>query len=569
MRKTSFWGTPVVLVSALFASCGFFGGSYAGYSPGVVGSVKFDFSGAKAVAELEDSPSRAAVTGDELGNIVKILEDGSFETAITFEGVDMSYMPFGKFSVQTVLKSPVSDDVLVVFGETIRLGEEWDAETQRYKTSLLGGLIYVRPDGTALDILKVRDDAENDWDNYISLQRDTVVFDGSGNLYFVGYTPWDKGASAIYKFDPLSSTLTQMVAAAELTSYNGFQITSDGYWILAQGWRAGSSFLRAIPISNPDNFVNIYYSSDSGYQWWVYDDNSGLIYYLLAGDNPGCYTSSKAGGFKDRTYIGKYIGGNPYDWFVNFFDGKIEAEELLDKMNNSCAWDIEFRYAGYKDAEALEYIKNNDSEREYIKNFLSSNNYWDFYNLHNYLYIKGTDKNFQDLGFSYYDDFISYTSYSPYSPYGFSDFFATEKGVYAHFWSYMANNLCVIQITDENGNLVERTSKISFPEGKRLDLQKYDDQIVLRYALTDSSGYETGFHRLYTVDLDTGEIINRCENVANGDRLEITSYSVGADNLYFSAVRGTTIENHVVNLITNQSNPLSAITRKVVAFYAF
>ncbi|MCH5294538.1 MAG: hypothetical protein J1F14_01350 [Treponema sp.] len=566
MRKTSFWGTAVVLVSALFASCGFFGGSYVdSFNPsGVVGSVKFDFSGAKAVAELEDSSSRAAVTGDELGNIVKILEDGSFETAITFEGFDMKYMPL----VQTVLKSPVSDDVFVVFNDTIRLGDEWDAETQSYKNLTLGALIFVRPDGTALDILKTRDDSEYWWNNYIRLRPDTVVFDGSGNLYFAGYD--DGIAGTIYKFDPLSSTLTQMVAAVEETNYSKIQITSDGSWILAQGSRGSSGFLRAIPISNPDNFVNIYYSSYYGYQWWVYDDNSGLIYYLLTGDNPGCYTSSKAGGFTDRTYRGKYIGGNPYDWFVNFFDGKIEAEELLDKINNFCAWDIEFRCAGYKDAEALEYIKNNDDEKEYIKNLLSSNDYYISWGFYNYLYIKGTDKNFQDLGFSYYDDFISYTSYhGSEGDRGFSDFFATEKGVYAHFWSYMANNLCVIQITDENGNLVERTTKISFPDGARLDLQKYDDQIVLRYALTDSGGYETGFHRLYSVDMDTGEIINRCENVANGDRLEITSYSVGADNLYFSAVRGTTIENHVVNLITNQSNPLSAITRKVVAFYAF
>lgn len=564
MRKTSFWGTAVVLVSALFASCGFFGGesNYGSFNPsGVVSSIKFDFSGAKAVAKLEDSSSRAAVTGDELGNIVKILEDGSIKSAVTVEG-DINLSD----SIRTVLKSPVSDDVFVVFGDTIWLGEEWDAETQSYNRSLLGGLICVRPDGTALDILKVRDDPEDYWNNYIRLQSDTVIFDGSGNLYFAG---WDAGAaSAIYKFDPFSSTLTQMVAAVEGTSYSRFQITSDGSWILAQGSRAGSNFLRAIPISNPNNFVNIYYASNSWFsdedKWWAYDDDSGFIYYLLEGDNSGLYTSSKAGGFKDRTYRGKYIGGNLYDWFVDFFDGNIEAEDLLDKINNSCAWDIEFRCAGYKDAEALEYIKNNDDEKEYIRNLLSSNDYWASWNFYDYLYIKGTDKRLTEN--NYYEDFISYR---PSSYYGFSDFFATSTGIYAHYWSKSANNFCVIQVTDENGNLVERTTKISFPEGKRLDSQKYDTQIILRYALTDSSGFETGFHHLYSIDLDTGEIINRCDNVANRNNLEIISYSVGADNLYFSAVRGTTIENHVVNLITNQSNPLSAITRKVVAFYAF
>lgn len=474
MRKTSFWGTAVVLVSVLFASCGFFGGesNYGSFNPsGVVSSIKFDFSGAKAVAKLEDSSSRAAVTGDELGNIVKILEDGSIKSAVTVEG-DINLSD----SIKTVLKSPVSDDVFVVFNGTIWLGDEWDAELGIWKYSSMGGLICVRPDGTVLDILKVRDDSEYWMDNYIWLQSDTVVFDGSGNLYFAG--EYAGAAGIIYKFDPLSSTLTQMVAAVEGTSYSEMQITGDGSWILVEGKRysgsTGACFLRAIPISNPNNFVNIYYSSN-GYtdkKWWIYDDKSGLVYYVSYAanyddENAGLFTVSKVSNFQDKKFKSRY-----------FDDG--------------------FGYV-------------------YIDNF--------------------------DL---------------------------TDTGVYAQYW-WLGDDwyLYIIHVADESGNFVGQARKIELPSGKKIDMQRYNREIFLRYALTDSSGSETGFHHLYSIDLDTGEIINRCDNVANRNNLEIISYSVGADNLYFSAVRGTTIENHVVNLITNQSNPLSAITRKVVAFYAF
>lgn len=586
MRKTSFWGTAVVLVSVLFASCGFFGGSYDGpiSTVNVSGDIKFDFSGAKAVAKLEDTTSRAAVTDDELGNIIKILADDTIEPVITVDGnINLS-------EIRSIYKSPVSDDVFVVFNYMTTLSEWYDTESDGWKWSFMGRLICVRPDGTVLDILKIKDVEQTlgTWKgnvDYLQLggewdvDSDPVVFDASGNLYFIATenTETDKGGMSsicgIWKFDSSSATLTQMVAPSEGTNYTRLRITGDGSWILTEGTRAGP-FLRAIPVSNPDAYVNIYYSSDgvfySSRSWWVYDDNSGTVYYTLGGNNQGLYTVSRAGGFKDKIFRGKYIGGNPYDWFADFFDGKIEAEDVLNRINNFCVWDIEFRYTyladnqyiTLKDAEALEYIKTNDNEKEFVKSLLYDNGY-----IYNNCYIKGTDKRLSELSGYPYVAIIPYGT--DYDFTSFSDFFATEKGVYAHYWSYTANNLCVIQIADENGNLVERTSKILFPEGKRLAAGIYDDQVVLLYALTDSSGFETGFHRLYSVDMNTGEIINRCENVANGDRLEITSYSVGADNLYFSAVRGTTIENHVINLITNQSNPLSTITRKVVAFYAF
>ena len=63
----------------------------------------------------------------------------------------------------------------------------------------------------------------------------------------------------------------------------------------------------------------------------------------------------------------------------------------------------------------------------------------------------------------------------------------------------------------------------------------------------------------------------RILNITSGNHpnmLEVISYSVGGDNLYFSAVRGTTVENQIVDINTNECNPLGT-NRKMVAVYSF
>ena len=551
--------------------------------------IKFDFSGAKAVAQLDNSSARAAY--DDLDNLVKILADGSMKSIITIdEGVSLS-------KIQAVYKSPVSEDVFVAFEYDTYLG--WDDKTG--KEIRIGRLICVHSDGTMADILKVRDDTYN---NHMELaSTDLLSFDSSGNVYFVARDYYNaKGdyvsnpGQVIYKFDPTSDELTQMVASVEGTYYSKLQITGDGTWILVNGSRSSSYFLRAIPVNNPNNPVNIYYSSTwggIGDDKWVYDDKSGLLCYIAPdGNKEGLYTVSKGSSFNDKKFRGYNIGGSLYDWFKDFYDGNIDASEFLVKFANACPWDIEFRYtdseyipAEYdeygnlidgtgcyinhplKDEEALETIKEVYGE-SILSNLKSSTNYHDW-TLSGYCYIKDTDIRMTDTYINdrwtdyYFYDFMYYGN----TQMG-SSLYVKDTGIYAEFWASSTNTLCIVQVADEHGNLIEKTTRIKLPEGKKIDTQKYDNQFIVKYALTDSSGSELGYHQLYSVDLDNREVINRFDNVANRNFLEVISYSVGADKLYFSAVRGTVVENHIVDLVTNQSNPLD-INRKMVAVYAF
>lgn len=574
VRKNVGFGAALLMAGALFFSCSHEIGARegtdddsSGLSP-VSSKVKFDFSGAKAIAQLEDSTGSArAAAADVQENFVKILADGSMESFMSVDGSVGSLA-----DIEAVYKTP-SDDVFVVFGGISIFEETWD-ESGNYKITGMGRLVCVHPDGEIIDILKVGNTDTYDIRRSY-MEASFFNMDVSGNLYFVGRYDydddgkWANNGSVIYKFDPSSDSLTQIVAAVEGTDYSNFQITSDGSYIFAQGQRWGSasssSFLRAIPVSNPNRFVNIYYSSDG---WimdgrWRYDDNSGIMYYIL---ESGLYTVSKAGGFADKAFIGKYVGGNPIDWFKDFFDDKITADDLLSKIINACYYgnNIEFRYepTDYTDVEALEYIK--DDEDGLGKWFRDQLDYYesrsytiaDF--IGRYCYSEGDSLNINER--TNYNPFIYYT--------GLSDFSVTNTGVHGRFWSYYANNLCIIQMADSDGKIVEKTTKIDFPAGKRLDSQEYEEQLILRYALTDSFGNETGYHKLYSVYLDTGEIVDRFYNVANRDSLEVISYSAGADNLYFSAVRGTTVENKVVSLTTNEAEPLG-VNRKILSVCAF
>ncbi len=108
-------------------------------------------------------------------------------------------------------------------------------------------------------------------DSYFDLKTDVgVLFDESGNLYYMT-SEWKDSTSinTVYKFDPKANETTLLTAPAGGTSYTSFKISKDGKIIFVEGnrWNAGSSsasngtyvtFLRAIPVENPNYPSNIY-----------------------------------------------------------------------------------------------------------------------------------------------------------------------------------------------------------------------------------------------------------------------------------------------------------------------
>lgn len=300
--------------------------------------LKFDFSNAKAIAAVDkDSLSRAAYSINaravedssvDDSPLLKILEDGSFESAITLaENANLA-------TIRAIYKSPLEDsnDIFVVFdGQSYFYdtkvtvdedGKEINSQTE-YKT--LGQLICIHDDNTIADILKITDSSDPYNNSYQNLDTDKgIMFDNSGNLYYMART-WNSSGdiSVVYKFEPETNEITQLTASVPDTNYSSFKISADGQIIFVQGTRWSSNtnttFLRAIPVQNPDNFSNIYYSSSgSSLRSWVYDENNGIMYYVC---DKGLYKSKRNGdSFTDAEFMG--VNTSSYLNYDSYFNRK-------------------------------------------------------------------------------------------------------------------------------------------------------------------------------------------------------------------------------------------------------
>lgn len=311
----------------------------------VKSGLKFDFSNAKAIAAVDkDSLSRAVYSRNSRAledssaddsPLLKILEDGSFESAITLaENANLA-------TIKAIHKSPRegSNDIYVVFDDQSWFydtkvtvdenGNEIDTQTE-YKT--LGQLICIHEDNTIADILKVTDSSDPYNNSYQSLDTDKgIMFDASGNLYYMART-WNSSGdiSCVYKFEPETNEITQLTSAVSGTYYNSFKISADGQIIFVQGTRWSSNtnttFLRAIPVQNPNNFSNIYYSSSSSsLNSWVYDENKGIMYYVT--DKGLCKSKRNGNSFEDAEFMGQRTSSGDLDYFSYFNSTYIYVSE--------------------------------------------------------------------------------------------------------------------------------------------------------------------------------------------------------------------------------------------------
>ena len=772
--------------------------------------VRFDFKDAKAIAKLEASSNkqRAVTNAEDLGDLVKILADGSMENAVTVDSnCSLS-------NIVAIYKSPLetSKDIFVEFQGTSTIGyEEVEQETltgYKYttkKTIQIGQLICIHEDGSISDILKKEDTTDSTstystYNSYMSLKSGTVTFDKNGKLYFISGNNYGMtGGDMIYQFNPENDELTQMVAAVESTSYQKMQIDAEGQWIFVSGSRSSTYFLRAIPINNPNGFVNAYYSSNNqiSADLWAYDAKNGKLYFIVNdGSKNGLFTATKNGGFKDKNFLSSFVGSDfenklfeTYSFYTGSYwkeevktsEGKFDAQKAMDKIISSIPSyydystsktkrltqddvDISFdkifsesndynyiaRFIkGKKNKEAFEaldsdegrgflftlymsYIKTAQGQDGYEHNFLSdilyvkdkdvllcnsndvileykekygdnetkkikgtdlfprnnngkyknhnsyevqnivgntsfsqkyacvfNSSFYDSYNkldaskvletIYSYCNVDGSKefrltnfKNDEKYGSLYstltnekaiewinsdsarmnlfgdysmdmsmagtYASTVSSTNYFklmnmisntcfiagtnqkattwncsktssiPYSANNYSTnakLSVLDSGVYYEYYnitnSYGINNdpyYYIVQVADSEGKFVEIVNKLPLPSGKVVKSEMTKERILLQYSMMDENGAELGYHHIYAVEMANGKVTNCFDNVPNRNSLEVVSFNSAGDLLYYSAVRGTSVENGIVNILTNEYNPLT-VQRKMVAVYTF
>ncbi len=300
----------------------------------------------------------------------------------------------------------------------------------------------------------------------------------------------------------------------------------------------------------------------------------GTEYFRKTSDGFYATDGNVIGSLMRMTYESGYVSvNNSYQKS----DGSIDSSKILKDAFSKChtSGEKEFRldrfknddkygmlYSQLTDEEALDWLSSDEERLFWFGNALDALNNTS-YHFSDFFYIKGTDEPAykpvaKDVSYSW--DIKNYTISEDGSLWGMYEntnaSYVSEKGFY------------FVQITDSDGWIINEFNKVDLPEGKVSQTIKDNGSLYMKYALLNSNGEETGYHQIYKVDFSDSSSKNLFDNVPNRERLEVVSFSVGADRLYYSAVRGTAVENGVVKISTNEYNPLE-ITKKLSAIYTF
>ena len=133
------------------------------------------------------------------------------------------------------------------------------------------------------------------------------------------------------------------------------------------------------------------------------------------------------------------------------------------------------------------------------------------------------------------------------------------KSLYGVYNNYSSNGKgCgLIKIIDEDGNKDGQYIS-ALNDYKLSDLQTAESGFYFRSALLDSEGEETGQHQVMFYNAESEALENLFERVANNKELEVVSFSVGGDYVYYCAARGITVMNGKINIRTKEAQLLSA-----------
>lgn len=334
--------------------------------------------------------SRAGNSDEKL---LKILEDGSVEKFLNFNSD--YYLP----EVNFITKSPIegSKEIYIVFNNDIYWTET--DKNGNWQEHMLGNFLCVFEDGSYCDILQTGKDLSYRWENNESVYA--MEFDRDGNLFYVA-TESQNGSSAdvIYKFDPTTKESTKLVASVLGTSYKEFQISDGGEWLFVKGSRYTdgntSYFLRAIPVSDPNNPSNLWYQSSGSTDItsWIYNKTTRDVFYIV--DGKLWKVPYKRGSYDgdSKECIGGRSDNNDYN--SDYF----ESDDLLryGYDSNTQRWYCRYTLTGRASAYGLDSSEYN----KYYYFINSSTSGFEYKEIVDYFFARLLDMLNSDRG--YYDE---------------------------------------------------------------------------------------------------------------------------------------------------------------------
>lgn len=315
----------IIVLSAFIAVLGFASCSNGSSSDGASETdfnskqaLKFDLTNAKAIASVEESSSRniaARASSSNLNSpLIKILEDSSVASILSIPSNAQGNISEIEKIINTQDRSG-NKYLYIVFNGSSWFG--YNGEDGEYINVNLSQLICVYEDGSYKDILGSNNNSSNpDWiDPYL---KEYIQTDLNGCLYFIKRT---NNNVSICKYDPVSQKTSNLTAPLEGINYDKFQMSQDGTKIFVSGNRYNYSsssygnsayFIRYIPVQFPEDFKNIYYSSESYANYgWVYQDSTDYFYYIQENKNKhGLYRIKTSTMEEEHFYKDKFISVN-------------------------------------------------------------------------------------------------------------------------------------------------------------------------------------------------------------------------------------------------------------------
>ena len=465
---------------------------------GSIKGVSFNISDLTSLAIADETTaiarSAARSTVSE-GMLVKLLEDGTVENFINVpEGASLSPVSF-------VTQSPAqnSKEIYIVFEfssgwhepveKTDEWGNTWTDKWGNYVT--LGRLLCVYEDGSYVDVLATEDGSYKNLCNNGN-QDSPIKFDGQGNMYYqVWESAGNSSTSMIYKFDPKKKESKQLTPQVPNVSYDQFYVSTDGNWIFAKAHRYNSSgssvnYLRAIPVSDANNLVNLFYDS-TGSKWlnqWVYDEVSKNVYYTIDG---GLYRIP----YKNGTYnqeskeliLGENNNNNDYNvsfWYDTFLEN-IDSYYEYHVNGKDSAYDLESSSYKYKD-----YYFIDPADKITVK----------YDEIVKYLYAKANE-NFKSGWTKYYDEALGWVY----------EYFDASKEYEIRFDEF-ANVPGFEKLATETKGLSDVELVKALVEKDLLKLL-YDLSYSERYKPNLYNDYDNNFFADVLYNKETGEKINK------------------------------------------------------------
>jgi hypothetical protein len=533
--------------------------------------LSFNISGAKAIAASSSSSSSGSMrSASNLADLVKIKEDGTLESAISFSS-SYSYCPPVSFI------SIGSDKSVYICFQSMY--SSWNETTQE---SVNIQFVRVYPDNHFDVLWPLNPTGINNVEGIVStwtwdgMDYDPLQKGDDGQLYFK-VQRYTSGTSSdlIYSYDPASDGKPVLRSPANGNFYfESFKIDSQKHIYIKGSSGSSSNYLRcyAQGVTAP---VNIYYSSDSSN--WVrgYSPNKSGNAIILNGYNINGMSGiirANLQGTGSPTYDLLYSSGTnmSYIQLLQYYNSGYSCPTsiIAQDATNSYTWDSSVLTAGTLDkAKLLSRISTlyyttptiTDENFDLIKSVDNLNEYQTKVTSIKYANglvgnVSGNSLGSIISGYSegflrqYFDgqlmtDWVSSKGLTNFDVGNVADLIwgpdGSLFGIYnPMYYGSADNSACVMKLLDSAGN--KTLDIVPFVNGKckPSKIKIIDGYLYYRYSVMNGTA-ETGYHRLARFNLSTSteeELFTG--SGLSGRNVELLSYDVSSDNstMYISAL---------------------------------